>query len=346
MTPPGLSWRIGLAWSAVVLASWLVHASVAAQPPAAGSQELVVSRATRLMVIAPHPDDGVLGGAGLIQRVLRLGGTVRVVQITSGDAFSTAMKAATHVARPTAADYRRYGVRRERESEAAMTALGVPRADLLTLGFPDDGLCELAPARQPLTAVAFESPYTKRASPPRSEQLLSHIAYRGVDLERELRHILVAFRPTIVLLPDPHDEHPDHCTTHLWVHEALDDVADARPPVAPRRLHYLVHFPHWPTAITDAGRPAGLTPPVKLAGNNAQWKTLTLTARERVTKARAIEQYASQVLAIGPFLHDFERSNELFQEGEPEGHVACWCRGDDVAPVRREAGRHSATAKQ
>jgi LmbE family N-acetylglucosaminyl deacetylase len=341
LTPPALSWRNGLAWSAVVFASWIVHASAAAQPPANAPQELAISRATRLMVVSPHPDDGALGGAGLIQRVLRLGGTVRVVQITSGDAFSTGIKAATHVARPTAGDYRRYGAQRERESEAAMTALGVPRADLLTLGFPDDGLCELAPERQ-VTAIAFESPYTKRASPPRSEWLLADVAYRGVDLERELRQILVSFRPTIVLLPDPHDEHPDHCTTHLWVHQALDDV---RPSVAPLRLHYLVHFPHWPSP-SDAGRRAVLAPPVKLASDNAPWRTLTLTERERATKARAIGRYASQVLAIGPFLHDFERSNELFLEGDPEGHVACWCRGEDVAPVRREAGRRTATAKQ
>jgi LmbE family N-acetylglucosaminyl deacetylase len=331
--------------SAVVLASWVAHASPSAIAPLDPPDEIAISRATRLMVVAPHPDDGVIGGGGLIQRVLRLGGAVRVVQITSGDAFSTGVKAATHVARPTAADYRRYGVTRERESAKAMAALGVHRSDLLTLGFPDDGLCELAPDRHSVTAVAFESPYTKRASPPRSEQLLSRVAYRGVDLERELEQILIAFRPTLVLIPDPRDEHPDHCTTHLWMHEALAAVADGRAPLKPVLLHYLVHYPHWPTPSGDGSAPV-LLPPASLLTDSSRWKTLTLTHRERAAKMRALARYATQMLAIGPFLNAFDRPNELFLAAEPEGHAACWCRGVDIAPPRRTTGHGSATAKQ
>ncbi|HEV3139506.1 MAG TPA: hypothetical protein VGY57_03265, partial [Vicinamibacterales bacterium] len=36
--------------------------------------QLTVPNGTRLMVIAPHPDDEVLGAGGLIQRVHSLGG--------------------------------------------------------------------------------------------------------------------------------------------------------------------------------------------------------------------------------------------------------------------------------
>src|SRR5437763_13071541 len=41
--------------------------------------------ATRLMLVAPHPDDDMLGAGGLMQRVLETGGTVRVVYLTDGD---------------------------------------------------------------------------------------------------------------------------------------------------------------------------------------------------------------------------------------------------------------------
>ncbi|HUR36054.1 MAG TPA: hypothetical protein VM032_19765 [Vicinamibacterales bacterium] len=43
---------------------------------AADMPELSVAldRSTRLLVIAPHPDDEVIGAAGLIQRVLTRGG--------------------------------------------------------------------------------------------------------------------------------------------------------------------------------------------------------------------------------------------------------------------------------
>jgi N-acetyl-1-D-myo-inositol-2-amino-2-deoxy-alpha-D-glucopyranoside deacetylase len=338
------SWRARLAANAVALAlaSWIAPGSAIAQPATPTSLDL--SRGTRLLVVSPHPDDGVIGGGGLIQRVLSLGGAVRVVQITSGDAFSTGVKVATHTDRPTASDYRRYGALRERESAAAMATLGVRRANLLMLGFPDDGLCELAPDRRAVDAAAFESPYTKRSSPPRSEQLLSRVAYRGEDLERELRQIVSTFKPTLVLIPDPRDEHPDHCTTHLWVHEALDAMGAGPAPITPVLLHYLVHYRRWPSS-GDA-RAAALAPPAPLVALGSEWKTLALTARERAAKRRALGQYASQVLAIGPFLDGFDRPNELFLEAEPEGHAACWCRGEDVAPTRRAFAHRTATAKQ
>ncbi len=330
------------ACGALALASSIGAATVIAQPPL--PPDIILPAATRLLVVSPHPDDGVLGGAGLMQRVLRLGGTVRVVQITRGDAFSTGLKLETHIERPTAADYRRYGALRERESVAAMTALGLPRSSVYTLGFPDDGLCELAPERRAVTAAAFESPYTKRVSPPRSDRLISGVSYRGQDLERELRQILTTFRPTLVVIPHPGDEHPDHCTTHLWMHKALDDVAAGPSPIAPVVLHYLVHYGTWPAPAQTGD--AALAPPAPLLSASSHWTTLTLTARERAAKERALAAYKSQMLAIGPFLRAFDRSNELFTETEPEGHAACWCRGEDVAAPPRAATRRAATAKQ
>jgi LmbE family N-acetylglucosaminyl deacetylase len=327
---------------ALALASSIDAAS--AVVPGAPPLDIDISAATRLLVVSPHPDDGTLGGGGLIQRVRRLGGAVRVVQITSGDAFSNGLIAEAHITRPTPSDYRRYGALRERESAAALRALGVARSSVITLGFPDDGLCELAPKRRTITAAAYKSPYTNRESPPRSERILSGIAYRGADLGRELQRILIDFRPTLVLIPHPRDEHPDHCTTHLWMHEALAAVAAARAPVTPIVLHYLVHYPNWPAAAAASGAP--LAPPATLLTANSQWRSLALTDRERAGKARALATYRSQVIAIGPFLKSFDRSNEVFMETEPEGHAACWCRGEDIAAPQRSAARRTATSKQ
>ncbi|MFQ3611471.1 MAG: PIG-L family deacetylase, partial [Fimbriimonadales bacterium] len=44
----------------------------------------------RLLIIAPHPDDEVLGCGGLIAEAVRQGSAVRVVAITAGDGFSGA----------------------------------------------------------------------------------------------------------------------------------------------------------------------------------------------------------------------------------------------------------------
>src|SRR5947199_5205110 len=73
------------------------------------------SPATRLLVVAPHPDDGTLGAGGLIQRVLRAGGAVKVVFMTSGDGFPEGVSAVRHTPHPTMQDYRAYGRLRQDE---------------------------------------------------------------------------------------------------------------------------------------------------------------------------------------------------------------------------------------
>jgi LmbE family N-acetylglucosaminyl deacetylase len=49
--------------------------------------EPLISHKTRLMIFSPHPDDESLGAGGLIQRVLKAGGRVKVVFMTNGDGF-------------------------------------------------------------------------------------------------------------------------------------------------------------------------------------------------------------------------------------------------------------------
>ncbi|HEY1909486.1 MAG TPA: PIG-L family deacetylase [Vicinamibacterales bacterium] len=297
---------------------------------AEATPELVVPPHTRLLVVSPHPDDGTLAGAGLIARVLATGGHVRILQITSGDAFANGVKAIANTDRPTPDDYRRYGALRERETVSAMAVVGVRRKAITFLGFPDDGLCRLVSDYRS-AALAYESPYTKRDSPPVMEQIVRGAAYRGDDAERELERVAAEFRPTMVLVPSARDEHPDHCSTHLLVHSAL-----AAAGLHPQVMHFLIHYGVWPPE-TDGIGPASaqkLTPPVRLRTADMHWLSLTLTPGESRMKSRALAAYQSQVLAIGPFLKAFERVNELFAEGDPETIAPCWCRGQDVAGAR------------
>ncbi len=130
-----------------VFASSLLVAGLATGASAADpipELDLRVGPGTRLLVIAPHPDDEALGAAGLIQRVVTAGGSVRVILMTSGDAFPEGVEAARHIRRPRPRDFRSYGDLREREATSAMQRLGLSRAQLLFLGFPDGGLCLIA----------------------------------------------------------------------------------------------------------------------------------------------------------------------------------------------------------
>jgi LmbE family N-acetylglucosaminyl deacetylase len=318
-----------VALAALAVAAALTAAQRTSTVPGINELAVALDRTTRLLVVAPHPDDEALGAGGLMQRVRAVGGTVRVVLLTSGDGFPEGVEAVDGIAHPRPSDYRGYGMMRERETRAALSILGVPANDVAFLGFPDEGLCRLASTYLFDKRRAFESPYTNRESPPATEQMVRGVKYRGVDLRRELERIVEAFRPTLIAVPHPEDEHPDHCSTHIFVREALGVV----PMQAQRRvhvLHYLVHFGQWPlTAMSGAG--ATLNPPDGFPRNEGRWASLTLTTAEASRKNRALRAYSTQMQVIGRFLVAFARTNELFLEGEPASVPECWCDGENVA---------------
>ena len=294
---------------------------------AAAASALPAVGPVRALVISPHPDDATLAAGGLIQRIIRDGGSVRVIQMTGGDGFPKGVTTLNPRAHPDPIAYRLYGSLREREAIHALHRLGVGRSRIRLLGFPDEGLCLLAgtaPADRP-----FTSPYTQREAPPASEQLIPGAMYRRDDLVRELTSLITVFHPTLIVLPHAGDEHPDHCATHLLIHQALAEAmrAGMRPP---RILHYVLHYPTWPDAIAGDGLQ---TPPQNGHAGEWQWRSLALTPNELTTKRHALDAYRSQQLVMADFMKAFERSNELFIEGEPPAPFPCWCNGDNIAGI-------------
>jgi LmbE family N-acetylglucosaminyl deacetylase len=289
---------------------------------------VTIDRTTRLLVIAPHPDDEAIGAAGLIQRVRSRGGSVHVVLLTSGDGFPEGVEVAEGVAHPRPSDYRGYGVQREQETRTAMQTLGVARDAVTFLGFPDEGLCRIASTYLFDKRRSFESPYTGREGPPPTEQIVRGARYRGIDLRRELERLVAGFQPTLIALPNPEDEHPDHCSTHIFSREALG-VESAQAQRRVHVLHYLVHFGQWPLTA-DSGIGTVLNPPDGFP-RVGRWESLTLTGAEAETKKRALLAYSTQMQVIGRFLLAFGRTNELFLEGEPLPTPDCWCDGVNIA---------------
>jgi LmbE family N-acetylglucosaminyl deacetylase len=320
----------------VVLLSLVACAPAAAQPQRAQLPPVInlsVNRATRLLVIAPHPDDEVIGAAGLIRRVVKAGGTVGVVYVTSGDGFPEGVETSEGisplVAHLAPRDYETYGRLREQEGRSALSSLGVKPSALTFLGFPDEGLCELASTYLSAKVKAFKSPYTGRISPPLTEQVIRGVRYRGFDLRRELERVITSFGPTLVVAPHPEDAHPDHCSTHIFLSEALDELSRSGR-VRPRVLHYLVHYGQWPLRPSDIDGDV-LLPPREFPALEGRWATLPLTRDEIGAKRVALLLYHSQMLVIGRFMMTFARSDELFLEGEPASPPECWCNGQNVA---------------
>lgn len=318
---------------ALVLLGWQDPVTPTTAPPAPVSAlpelTLSVDRTTRLLVVAPHPDDEALGAAGLIARVRAGGGAVKVLLITSGDAFPEGVELTERIAHPGPADYRSYGTLRERETQAAMARLGVAVDGITFLGYPDEGVCHLA-STYLSDKRAFRSPYSDRSSPPATERIIRGVAYRGMDLRREIEQVVTRFAPTMIALPHADDDHPDHCATHIFVKEALKSVT--RPLAAQiRLLSFLIHYQQWPLS-DDAGTGSILKPPAGFPASEGRWVSLRLTPGEAAVKKQALLDYTSQMQVIGRFMTGFGRDNELFIEGEPASLPECWCDdGENVA---------------
>ena len=121
------------------------------------------------------------------------------------------------------------------------------------LGFPDGGLDRLLNAHWQRSHPE-RSQTTGASDPPYDNALEPDVPYDGSDLRRELVRLLRETDPTIVALPDPLDEHPDHRATGIFTLLALNDwLGETSTPKAAKRrlampqlLTYLIHWENWP----------------------------------------------------------------------------------------------------
>ena len=272
------------------------------------AETLTISAETRLLVVAPHPDDELLAAGGLIQRVHAAGGTVRIVYLTDGEGYPEGVEAENHVSAPTAGDYRGYGRRRQGEARHALAALHVDDSWLKFLSFPDGGLCRLMTTYWSERASAYESPYTRRDRPPPSNVVVPATAYRGEDLTQELARLIGDLRPTVIAVPRKEDQHPDHCAAWFFVADALGDVERVRRDYRVDVITYVVHYDNWP--FQNSG--SDLVPPPGIAAGPSGWIRLTLTESEIAGQRTALAKFETQVRVMGWFLNGFTRRNELF----------------------------------
>src|ERR1700681_1738646 len=231
-------------------------AVVARQPMTA----LQLRASDRILVLAPHPDDEVLGAGGVLREAVRRGLPTRVVFLTYGDSnewsFLVYRKRPVILPQSVLA----MGTLRRQEALAAAAILGVPAANLSFLGYPDYGTLNIwrdhwgdqPPGRGRLTratAVPYSTAYRPGA------------AFKGEEILKDLEAVVRQFRPTRIFVSHPADHHPDHSALYLFTRVALWDLQGA---VTATVHPFLVHYPHWPG---DKGfHPSEeLRPPVELA---------------------------------------------------------------------------------
>lgn len=271
------------------------------------------SASTRLLLVAPHPDDEALAAGGILQQILKAGGEVRVVFLTNGDGFWRAAWALKRTW-PTPDLLLHLGKLRMAESQRALRHLGLPPEAMVYLGFPDGEL-------ERLWLYGWKSTITSRhtgASRVPYDLPTRGIPYEAAALVKLLQNLLEDFQPNLILAPYALDGHPDHRATYNFLLYALATCPHLRPDI----YTYVVHHGEWPSpwglhAHLLLGPPRELHP-------YGPWLALNLDEAEAHRKGEAISLYATQMRVMAGWLLSFARANEIFtlpaiREEPPEG---------------------------
>ena len=306
MRPPrrGISWLLALFGLCAPVWPMGCRPSETDAPRPLG--DVVFAPTDRILILAPHPDDEVIGCGGIIQQAVAMGLPVRVVFFTYGD--NNQWSFLLYRKRPVLVpgSVRGMGLVRHDEALAAARTLGLAEEQLIFLGYPDFGTLKIwddhwgdrPPLRSMLTRVTMV-PYRNAFRP--------GAAYKGEEILRDLTTILREFRPTKVFLSHPGDYMPDHRALYLFARVALWDLEkEMTPAVYP----YLVHFQRWPKP--RGYRPAEpLVPPVVLRPQVA-WQSYRLTRQAIDRKWTALKAHRTQYGYSARYLLSFVRPNELF----------------------------------
>jgi len=263
----------------------------------------------RIMVVAPHPDDDILGVGGTMAEAAVAGASVLVVYLTNGDANRAARRVITMNPFHIPAQYRALGSRRQKEAVLALRRLGLASANAVFLNYPDRGLTPLLENHwSPVDP--YRSRFTNRDANYSLQSLNPSADYCGANLVEDLGFILRRYQPTILYLPHPEDAHPDHHAGYRAVMLALE--ASASQFVPPDIRCYMVHLfeERWPVPSgVHVALPLSILP-VSIAAE--PWHSVVLPEWAVDAKLSAIRAHYSQWLTSRGFLAGFVRTNEIY----------------------------------
>lgn len=304
-------WPFTVGTAAVLVGVSVVQYSVAASSPVrkAATVPLALPVQTKVLVVAPHPDDEVLAAGDLIQRTLSSGGRVRVVYLTNGDAYVTAARRTFDKLFLGPQDFRSLGLLRQREALAALEVLGLSPGDAVFLGFPDKGLARiwLDHWNRPYLSLA-----TAASAVPYPGALQPGVPYSGREFVALIRQTLRDFQPDIIVIPGLMDLHPDHQAAAFFTRAAWSEERRTGALAGSTLLEYVVHREAWHLEH-GAGDLRLLTRDPEAISRRGYWLRLDPTPTERARKRQAIRAYQSQVKVMPGFLYPFASRPELFR---------------------------------
>jgi LmbE family N-acetylglucosaminyl deacetylase len=235
---------------------------------------------SRVLVIAPHPDDDVIMAAGVTFRAVASGEPVTVVYMTNGDFAGVES-----------------GYQREAEAVAGQAIFGNAESNLIFLGYPD-GYLQTLYADYPLQTDQFTAPtgqsttYGNRglgSSDYHAYKFGAPAPYNLISMVTDLAQIIRENRPDHVIVTAEYDQHPDHAATYnvltLALRAALPDTANYFPTVHKTIIHWNGDN-GWPLAMDPTEY---FTEPPNLGTTNLAW-----TARESLDVPLSMQSLNNQ----------------------------------------------------
>ena len=193
-----------------------------------------------IVIFAPHQDDEILGAYEIIRQQPE---HTYVVFLTNGD-YEGAEVAKT----------------RWHESRKALTHLGVPEDHMIALGYADTGmprevsfLWRLWHEGDQTLVPSHVGAHTYHPDGGKEYHLAhwgAHAAYTRLAVLADVRGVLEDIRPGTIYVTNEDDVHGDHAAAPLFVHAAIDQMADYTPTI----YRYHVHGgddERWPNRTGD-----------------------------------------------------------------------------------------------
>ncbi|MCL5408604.1 MAG: PIG-L family deacetylase [Candidatus Omnitrophica bacterium] len=263
----------------------------------------------RIIVFAPHPDDEILGCAGIIQECLEKKGRVYIVFFTNGDRNEVAFKLFSKRLILHPFDYIKLGELRSQESMKANKIINISPENLIFLGYPDHGTLNIW-IKYWNTDKPFRSFRTKTTCVPYPRNLSYSKPYVGESIIPDFTKTLKGISPTKVFLPNPADLNCDHrAMFNFFTVSFLETKKEVLPDV----YSYLIHYKMWPEPKRFASH-FTLEPPGKLS--NKTWVSYYLTPEQMGQKIRALRCFQTELIGTKNFIFSFIRRNEIFEKME------------------------------
>ncbi|MFA5393596.1 MAG: PIG-L family deacetylase [Candidatus Ratteibacteria bacterium] len=267
-----------------------------------------IGKKDRIMILAPHPDDEILGTGGVIQKAREAGVPVKIVFLTNGDHDLVTFKIDTGRILLTPKQYIAMAEKRQQESLSAAVFLGLKKKDLLFLGYPDFGTLKIWNGYWQ-NAPAFRNGLTRAKAVPYPNSPSFQKPYKGENILSDLTTVLEEYRPTKIFATIPADANGDHQAAYGFLSAAILNAGEKI--TAPSVFFYLVHLGAWPKPYHYHPE-FPLLPPKRLKNSEFQWFKLALTPEETAKKYQATLFFKSVLKGRAYLWTAFAKQNELF----------------------------------